>query len=147
VGKRPAAYSNEASTAENVQFNVLAAARRSACASPKSALAERAARATHPPPRAIGVVAERDFQRARELLPSLWEYADYWDWRDEREGLWIGLAIAGVAVQMVFVSLSSLAAWRAHAADARGEETLDALAARIVAFRAAPFMKLAPPQD
>jgi hypothetical protein len=139
VGKRPVASSGAASKAENVQSDVVAAARRSACASPNSA--------THPPPRAIGVVAERDFERARRLLPSLREYADYRDWRDEREGHWMGLAIAGVPVPMVVVSLASLAAWRALAAGAPGDETLDILAARIAALRAAPFMKLAPPQD
>lgn len=136
--KRPTAYSLAASKAENDPFNLLEAARRSASVVAKSAPAERAAPATRLPPSAIGVVAERDFERARELLPSLSEYSDYWDWRDEREGLWMGLALAGSPVQMVLISLASLAAWRALAADAQGEEGLDALAATIVALRASP---------
>ena len=89
----------------------------------------------HPFPTAIGLVAEADFGPARKLMPSLMEYSNYWDWREAREGLWMGLSISGRTIPIVCVSLSLLVAWREQTAEPLDEEALDALAAAVRATR------------
>lgn len=63
------------------------------------------------------------------------EYADYWDWRETRESLWMGLSISGRTIPIVCVSLRLLVAWREQTANPLDEEGLDALAAAVWATR------------
>ena len=58
-------------------------------------------------------------------------YADYDDWLDVREGLQLGLAIAGVDVRIVRIELSSFLTWCGRAGRQSGEESLDDFAALI----------------
>ena len=96
---------------------------------------ERSRRVAHPLPTAIGFVAEPDFASARMLMPALMEYLDYWDWRETREGLWMGLSISGRTVPFVCVRLPLLVAWGEQTANPLDEEALDALAAAVWAKR------------
>ena len=101
----------------------------------KVSTTERSRRMAHLFPTAIGLIAEPDFGRARKLIPSLMEYCDYWDWREAREGLWLGLSISGRTIPIVCVSLPLLVAWREQTAKPLDEEALDALAAAVCAMR------------
>ena len=69
----------------------------------------------------IAVVTANDFERARALLHDLAEYSDYEDYRLSREGLQIGLEIAGVDTTLLPFRLSMLLEWRKMSEPFAGE--------------------------
>jgi hypothetical protein len=77
---------------------------------------------------AIGIVAETEFHRARSAISDLAHCCDYNDWLDAREGLQMGLAMAGVEARIVPVSLSSFLEWSRLSGRAPDERALDAFA-------------------
>lgn len=77
---------------------------------------------------AIGLFDESEFARARMKFADLAIYSDYQDWLDSREGLQIGLSMAGVEAKIVRVRLASFLRWRALAGAACVEPALDAFA-------------------
>lgn len=92
-------------------------------------------------PVAIGLLAEREFERARASIPDLADYSNYWDWLDSREGLQIGLSMAGVDAPTVCVSLSSFLEWLGLTGASSDERALDAFAALALTVRNSPAPK------
>ena len=90
----------------------------------------------------IGLVAEREFERARTEIVELTAYPCYCDWLDAREGLQIGLSMAGVEATTVCVSLSSFLKWTALTGASRDERALDAFAALAGAVREADALRV-----
>ncbi|MFZ1961987.1 MAG: hypothetical protein WAU78_00700 [Roseiarcus sp.] len=87
------------------------------------------------PSSAIGLFAKSDFAQARAELADLASYADYDDWLDSREGLQIGLAMAGVDATTVCVSLSSFLEWRDLTGATSDQRVLDTFARMALAMR------------
>lgn len=85
----------------------------------------------------IGLLAREEFAWARLALPDLNHYADYDDWLDAREGLQLGLSMAGVDARIVVVELRRFLAWRRLTGMHANEGALDAFAARISRFQGA----------
>jgi len=54
----------------------------------------------------IAILAEDEFKRAQTIFPELSAYRGFEEWRESREGLQMGLAMAGVAAKMVPVFLA-----------------------------------------
>lgn len=77
---------------------------------------------------AIGLFDAADFDHAQSQIPDLAAYSDYEDWRDAREGLQMGLAMAGVEAALVPVRLESFLKWTALAGRTSDEAALDAFA-------------------
>jgi hypothetical protein len=84
---------------------------------------------------AIGLFAEREFGRARIEIADLAGCIDYDDWLDSREGLQIGLAMAGVDATTICVSLSSFLEWRDLTGASSDQRALDAFARVALAMR------------
>jgi hypothetical protein len=84
---------------------------------------------------AIGFLPEREFERARASISDLADYRNYWDWLDSREGLQIGLSMAGVDAPTVCVGLSSFLEWRGLTGASSDERALDAFAALALTVR------------
>jgi hypothetical protein len=84
---------------------------------------------------AIGLFAEREFARARAEIADLAGCLDYDDWLDSREGVQIGLAMAGVDATTVCVSLSSFLEWCGLTGASSDERALDAFAALALTVR------------
>ena len=59
----------------------------------------------------VALVGEEEFPRAQSLIPEWSNYSDYAEWRDSREDLQMGLAMAGVDVRMPKVVLSPFLGW------------------------------------
>lgn len=107
--------------------------------SKRAALVESAARVRNS---AIGLVAEREFARARAHIADLAGYIDYADWLDAREGLQIGLSMAGIDAAIVRVDLSSFLEWRDLTGASSDERALDAFAAVALNMRNARAPKV-----
>jgi hypothetical protein len=90
----------------------------------------------------IGLVAEREFERARTEIVELAAYSSYRDWLDAREGLQIGLSMAGVEATTVCVSLSAFLRWRALTGASCDERALDAFAALVSTVRGADGLRV-----
>jgi hypothetical protein len=86
----------------------------------------------------IAILAEDEFKRAQTIFPELSAYRGFEEWRESREGLQMGLAMAGVAAKMVPVFLAPFLAWRRLTRTAPTERALDAFASTILPFRSAP---------
>jgi hypothetical protein len=84
---------------------------------------------------AVGLFDASEFPRAQAEMPELAAWSDYEDWLDSREGLQMGLAMAGVDAQLVRVRLDSFLAWRALAGAASSETALDAFARLALTLR------------
>jgi hypothetical protein len=61
----------------------------------------------------IALVSEQEFARARTIISGLNAYFDYEDWRESREGFRMGLAMAGVHVEGLAISVSDFVEWSA----------------------------------
>ena len=83
----------------------------------------------------IALVAEGEFARAQTLVSGLDAYFDYDDWRDAREGFQMGLAMAGVAAELVTVGLAPLLAWCRLTRTEASEQALEDFASTIALFR------------
>jgi hypothetical protein len=90
----------------------------------------------------IGLVAEKEFQGARSAISDLAHCCDYDDWLDAREGLQIGLGMAGVEARIVPVSLSSFLEWSRLSGTASDERALDAFAFLASAARNSPDLRV-----
>ncbi len=84
---------------------------------------------------AIGLLAESEFDQARASIADLADHRNYEDWLDSREGLQIGLSMAGVDATIVCVSLSSFLEWRGLTGASSDERALDAFAALALIVR------------
>jgi hypothetical protein len=91
---------------------------------------------------AIGLVGESEFEQARASISDLADYRDYRDWLDSREGLQVGLSMAGVDAATVCVSLSSFLEWRGLTGASSDERALDAFAALALIVRNSPASKV-----
>ncbi len=91
---------------------------------------------------AIGLVADREFALARAAMPDLASYFDYEDWLDSREGLQIGLAMAGVDAPIVPVGFAPFLDWGRLTEALLSERALDAFAALALAMRSANAPKV-----
>ena len=85
-------------------------------------------------PVAFGLLSERDFVRARSVVPGLGDYDDYADWLDAREGFQMAHSLAGVDVAPVVVEIEAFLRWCALTESAPSEAALDKLAALAHAF-------------
>ncbi len=91
---------------------------------------------------AIGILSDREFQAARAAMPDLAGCLDYDEWLDSREGLQIGLAMAGVDASIVPVGLTSFLEWGRLTGARLDERALDAFAALALAVRNASVSKV-----
>ena len=76
-------------------------------------------------PKFVGILDAAGFDAARSLMPELQRYADYSDWLDVREGVQVGLAMAGVLVRIVRIDLDRFVSWCEAAGLSPTESTLD----------------------
>jgi hypothetical protein len=60
----------------------------------------------------IGVIAEKEFEKARTTTREFADYCDYRDYRAMRESPQVGLAMAEVHGTMLYFTLSALLLWR-----------------------------------
>jgi len=86
----------------------------------------------------IAVISEKEFVWAQVVIPDLGAYSGYQDWLDSREGFQIGLAMAGVDVKMISVSLSPFLVWSRLTGTQPTERTLDAFASMLLILRRPP---------
>ncbi len=89
----------------------------------------------HVQTRAIGLLDAGDFERARAEIADLASYVDYDDWLDAREGVQMGLAMAGVDAATVRVDVASLQEWSALTERPCDERALDAFAGLAATMR------------
>jgi len=94
-----------------------------------------AARQPHGRGCAIGLFPKADFPSAREQMSDLAAYGDYEDWLDARDGLRLGLAMAGVDATIVQVRFPAFLAWRSLIGASCDEAGLDAFAGLALTFR------------
>lgn len=85
--------------------------------------------------RAIGLLVDGDFPRARDAAPFLADYLDFDDWLDRCEGLQIGLAMAGVEATIVPVRLEQFLEWIRLTRRPLDERALDSFATLALANR------------
>lgn len=83
-------------------------------------------------PRIIGILRDADFLRLKRECPRCPFPDRYADWLDEREGLHIGLAAAGVKTALVTVDLARFLDWCRKEARPADEDALDRFAALTV---------------
>jgi hypothetical protein len=83
----------------------------------------------------VAVLCDRDFERARALIPDIAPHEDYEDWLDDRYGATIGLCSSGVDARMVAVDLASFVAWRRFAGVTPSQKALDAFAGLVGILR------------
>ena len=85
--------------------------------------------------RAIGLIVDDDFGRARDVMPFLADYLDFDGWLDRCEGLQIGLAMAGLDAVIVPVRLGKFLEWSRLTGTPLDEYALDAFATLALAMR------------
>ena len=90
----------------------------------------------------IGLVAQTEFEHARSAIADLARCADYDDWLDAREGLQMGLAMAGVDARIVKVALSSFLEWSRLSGASADERALDAFAGLVSVARNSPELRV-----
>ena len=78
--------------------------------------------------RAIGLVVDDEFGRAREEIGFLADYPDFDSWLDRCEGLQIGLAMAGVDATIVPIRLGRFLEWIRLTGGLLDERALDRFA-------------------
>jgi hypothetical protein len=84
----------------------------------------------------IALIPNDEFLRAQRNIPDLRAYADYDDWCESREGLRMGLAMAGIDGRVVPVTLTSFLAWCRLTGASPTERALDTFASTITLFKA-----------
>lgn len=93
-------------------------------------------------PMAIGLLVEREFNRARTVIPDLLGFPSYEDWLDAREGLQVGLSMAGIDAPMVRVGLTSFLEWSDLTGVRYDERAFDAFAASVLTVRRARGLRV-----
>jgi hypothetical protein len=86
----------------------------------------------------MAMISEEDFRGARLVIPDLAAQGDYQDWLDSREGFQMGLAMAGVDVKMMFVTVSQFLTWCRHSQTTPSESALDAFASLLALLTRPP---------
>jgi hypothetical protein len=92
----------------------------------------------------VALLDRADFERARLTLDEYREYADYGDYRCDREGRLMGLVFAGQTARLALVSFAAFQSWCALLRELPTAERLDDFAASVEAFRRGPWVKLRP---
>jgi hypothetical protein len=105
---------------------------------PDRSVDPRASDLTPAPSAIIALIAEVEFARARSFIPDLRLHRDYADWRDSREAVQVGLAMAGVDAKLALVALTPFLAWRRLTGTPASEGGLDFFASKLLAFRTPP---------
>ena len=73
----------------------------------------------------VALMSPAEFERARCAIPDFSDQYCYEDWLDCREGLFMGLAMAGVDSRLVNVSLDGFLNWCADREAKPSESLLD----------------------
>jgi hypothetical protein len=87
------------------------------------------------PNRAMGLVVDVEFGRARDAMPFLADYFNSGDWLDRCEGMQIGLAMAGVDATIIPVRLGQFLEWSRLTRTPLDEQALDDFATLALAMR------------
>ena len=87
------------------------------------------------PERCIALVNRADFLRAKELVENFDQWEAFEDYLDDREGLWMGLAFAGLSVPLASISLDPFLAWCGTNGEPATAERLDEFATLTQALR------------
>jgi len=83
----------------------------------------------------IGIFPEQGFQFARVAMADLIGHRTYEDWLDAREGLQMGLSMAGLDAALVSVSFSAFQQWCLQTGAPANERALDVFAGVAAATR------------
>lgn len=86
----------------------------------------------------IGLIGPEEFEQGRSIIAGLEAYSSFLDWLDCREGLQIGLSLAGVDATLMRVQLAGFVLWCDMTGCVPSLRSLDAFAAFIEALRRAP---------
>jgi hypothetical protein len=86
----------------------------------------------------IGLIGPEEFDEARSVVAGLEAYPSFSDWLDCREGLQIGLSLAGVEAALIRVRLAGFALWCDLTGRSPSLRSLDAFAAFVETLRRAP---------
>jgi hypothetical protein len=86
----------------------------------------------------VGLLAEHEFAWAQTVIPDLNHYPDYQDWLADREGLQMGLAMAGVDARFGVVPLAMFLTWCRLSGELPSERRLNDFAAKRLSFKDAP---------
>ena len=86
----------------------------------------------------IGLIGPEEFDEARSVVAGLEAYPSFSDWLDCREGLQIGLSLAGVEAALIRVRLAGFVLWCDMTGCSPSLRSLDAFAAFIETLRRAP---------
>jgi hypothetical protein len=87
----------------------------------------------------IGLIGPDEFDMGRSVVAGLEAYPTFSDWLDCREGLQIGLSLAGVEATLIRVRLAGFMLWCDLTACSPSLCSLDAFAASVDALRRAPL--------
>jgi hypothetical protein len=87
----------------------------------------------------IPLISADQFDWAQTVIPEWKEYSGYEDWRETCEGFQIGLAMAGVDVKMIPISLGSFLSWCRDTKTPPSERVLETFAARSYDLRQTPY--------
>lgn len=86
----------------------------------------------------VALIGKDEFTWAQIVVSGLNDYYDYEAWRDTREGLQMGLAMAGVAAKLLPIALTPFLAWCRVTGAAPTERALDDFASTVWQFRSGP---------
>ena len=83
----------------------------------------------------FGLIGPEEFDEARSVVAGLEAYPSFSDWLDCREGLQIGLSLAGVEAALIRVRLAGFALWCDLTGRSPSLRSLDAFAAFVETLR------------
>jgi hypothetical protein len=86
----------------------------------------------------VALIDKDEFTWAQIVVSGLNGYHDYEAWRDTREGFQMGLAMAGVAANLLPIALTPFLAWCRITGAAPTERALDDFALTVWQFRSGP---------
>jgi|SRR5579872_7480458 hypothetical protein len=87
----------------------------------------------------IPLISADEFDRAKTAIPEWKDYSGYEDWRETCEGFQIGLAMAGLDVKMIPVTLASFLSWCRDTKTLPGARALESFACRSYDLRQSPY--------
>ena len=86
----------------------------------------------------IAMLSRPDFGRARKIVAGFDRWADFDDYQNDRDGLFIGLVVAGANVRMAPVAIDHFLDWLRARGQAPTFARLEEFAALISALRSRP---------
>ena len=92
----------------------------------------------------MAALSEHEFGWAQLAIQDISALYDYADWLDYREGFQIGLAMAGVQVEIIPVALTPFLAWCRLTQTEPSERSLDAFALMLFVLRKPPIPNALP---